>query len=348
MHSGSKYHTLRSSLSAQPKTWLVTGVAGFIGSSILAELLSMGQTVVGLDNFATGFQSNITDVLLSLPQHAERFRLVTGDIRDLDVCRAACDGVDYVLHQAALGSVPRSLDDPATSNTVNVDGTLNMFMAARDARVRRIVYASSCAVYGDSTDLPLNETRPLVPLSPYAATKAANEMYAASFARSFGLGVVGLRYFNVFGRRQDPNGAYAAVIPRWISNLVKGDACRIFGDGSSSRDFVHVSNVVQANLLAATSEDSRNDGSVFNVATGATTSLNELFREVRDSLAAVNPSIADVEPVYEAFRPGDIAHSSASIDRIQSVLGYEPGLRLSDGLAEALDWYTRVSGAAST
>ena len=326
---------------------MVTGVAGFIGSSILAELLSLGQSVVGLDNFATGFQGNLDDVLLSLPQHANRFRLVTGDIRDFAVCRAACEGVDYVLHQAALGSVPRSLDDPATSNAVNVDGALNMFMAARDAGVMRIVYASSCAVYGDSTELPLNETRPLVPLSPYAATKAANEMYAAAFARSFGLGIVGLRYFNVFGRRQDPNGAYAAVIPRWITSLVKGEPCRIFGDGETSRDFVHVSNVVQANILAATSGDSRSVGNVFNVATGATTSLNELFREIRDALAAVNPSVADVEPTYEPFRPGDIAHSSASIERTGSVLGYVPGLRLGDGLAEALDWYTRMSGATS-
>jgi UDP-N-acetylglucosamine 4-epimerase len=343
MQSRSAYDTLRPALSAQPKTWLVTGVAGFIGSSILAELLTLGQSVVGLDNFATGFQSNLDDVLSSLPQHADRFRLVNGDIRDLDVCRAGCEGVDYVLHQAALGSVPRSLDDPATSNAVNVDGTLNIFMAARDARVRRTVYASSCAVYGDSMELPLNETRPLLPLSPYAATKAANEMYAASFVRSFGVGVVGLRYFNVFGRRQDPNGAYAAVIPRWITSLVKGEPCRIFGDGETSRDFVHVSNVVQANILAATSDDSRNAGTVFNVATGATTSLNELFREIRDALAVTNPSVADVEPVYEPFRPGDIAHSSASIGRIRAELGYEPGLRLSDGLAEALDWYTRAS-----
>lgn len=347
MPSRSKYDNLRSSLSAQPKTWLVTGAAGFIGSSIVAELLSLGQTVVGLDNFATGFQANLDDVLLSLPQHADRFRLVTGDIRDLDTCRTACSGVDYVLHQAALGSVPRSLDDPATSNAVNVDGTLNMFMAARDAGVKRTVYASSCAVYGDSIELPLNETRPLLPLSPYAATKAANEMYAASFARSFGVGIVGLRYFNVFGRRQDPNGAYAAVIPRWISSMVKGEPCRIFGDGTFTRDFVHVSNVVQANILAATSDDPRTAGNVYNVATGATTSLNELFREVRGALAEVNPAVADVEQLYEPFRPGDIAHSSASIDRTQSELGYAPGLGLSDGLAEALDWYTRMSGAAS-
>ena len=344
---GSMYEQLRSTLSAQPKTWLVTGVAGFIGSTLLAELLSMGQTVVGLDNFATGFQSNIDDVLGSLPQHASRFRLITGDIRDLPTCRTACKGVDYVLHQAALGSVPRSLDDPATSNVVNVDGTLNMFMAARDAGARRTVYASSCAIYGDSTELPLTETRAFLPLSPYAATKAANEMYAASFVRSFGAEIVGLRYFNVFGRRQDPNGAYAAVIPRWITNLVKGDACRVFGDGSSSRDFVHVTNVAQANILAATSQDERSVGAVFNVATGTTTSLNELFREIRDVLAEVNSSVADAEAVYEAPRPGDIAHSSASIERIRDVLGYEPGLRLTDGLSEALDWYTRYSGAAS-
>jgi UDP-N-acetylglucosamine 4-epimerase len=327
---------------------LVTGVAGFIGSSILAELLAMGQTVVGLDNFATGFQANIDDVLGGLPQHADRFRLITGDIRELEACRAACEGVDYVLHQAALGSVPRSLDDPATSNAVNVDGTLNIFMAARDAGVSRTVFASSCAVYGDSIELPLDETRALRPLSPYAASKAADEMYAASFARSFGAGIVGLRYFNVFGRRQDPNGAYAAVIPRWMTSLAKGEPCRIFGDGETSRDFVHVSNVVQANVLAATSTDDRAAGGVFNVATGTTTSLNELFREIRNTLAVANPAVEDAEPVYEPFRPGDIAHSSASIERIRSVLGYEPGLRLTDGLTEALDWYTRMTGAASS
>lgn len=346
MHSRSRYDELKESLRREPRTWLVTGVAGFIGSSILSELLSLGQNVVGLDNFATGFQANLDDVLNSLPQHADRFRLVTGDIRDLETCRGACEGVDYVLHQAALGSVPRSLDDPATSNAVNVDGTLNVFMAARDAGVKRTVYASSCAVYGDSADLPLDETRPLLPLSPYAATKAANEMYAASFVRSFGAGVVGLRYFNVFGRRQDPNGAYAAVIPRWITSMSRGEPCLIFGDGSNSRDFVHVSNVVQANLLAATSTDQRAPGTVFNVATGATTSLNELFREVRDALATVNPAAAGAEPVYEPPRAGDILHSSASIGRIQSVLGYEAGLRLSDGLLEALDWYTRTTGAS--
>jgi UDP-N-acetylglucosamine 4-epimerase len=339
-----RYQAVRADLAAHPRVWLVTGVAGFIGSSILESLLSLGQSVVGLDDFSTGYQANIDDVLNSVPGGAARFRFIRGDIRDLATCQAACSGVDYVLHQAALGSVPRSLDDPITSNQVNVDGTLNMFVAARAAGVRRVVYASSCAVYGDSEELPLSEDRLSRPLSPYAATKAANEMYALSFARSFGSEIIGLRYFNIFGRRQDPNGAYAAVIPRWVAKLLQNEPCEIYGDGETSRDFCHVSNVVQANVLAATTADSQAVNRVYNVACGETTTLNELFGEIRSALMPFMPSLERAVPKYEGFRQGDIRRSSANTDAIRRLLGFEPTVRLTDGLAEALEWYVRNAG----
>lgn len=343
-----RYAALRSALTANPRVWLVTGCAGFIGSSILETLLGLGQTVVGLDNFSTGYQANIDDVLANVPGGASRFRMIRGDIRDPATCRDACDGVDYVLHQAALGSVPRSLDDPATSNQVNVEGTLNTFVAAKEAGVRRIVYASSCAVYGDSEELPLSEDRPSRPLSPYAATKAANEMYAMSFARSFGLQSVGLRYFNIFGRRQDPNGAYAAVIPRWVANLLQNEACTIYGDGETSRDFCHVANVVQANLLAATSPDDSAVNRVYNVAGGETSSLNELFAAIKNGLQPIVPAVADATPIYEGFRQGDIRRSAANINDVQQLLGYRSLYRLDDGLREALEWYAKSAGVLSS
>ena len=342
-----RYTKLRSVLVASPKVWLVTGVAGFIGSSILETLLDLGQTVVGLDDFSTGYQANLDDVLCSIPDGAGRFRMIHGDIRDLATCRKACEGVDYVLHQAALGSVPRSLDDPVTSNQVNVDGTLNVFLAARDANVKRVVYASSCAVYGDSEDLPLSENRISKPLSPYAATKAANEVYAASFANSFSAESVGLRYFNIFGRRQDPNGAYAAVIPRWVASLLQNDVCRIYGDGKNSRDFCHVANVVQANLLAATTADKTAVNRVYNVACGETATLNELFTAIQSGLQRIVPSMVASSPVHEDFRTGDIVRSAADISEIKRLLGYEPVYRLGDGLAEALEWYARGVGMPS-
>jgi UDP-N-acetylglucosamine 4-epimerase len=340
----SRYDRLRSELRESPKVWLVTGVAGFIGSTLLEKLLELGQTVIGLDNFSTGFQSNIDHVLSAQPQAASHFRLIRGDIRDAETCRVACEGVDYVLHQAALGSVPRSIDDPVTSNQVNVDGTLNVFVAARDAGVKRVVYASSCAVYGDAKVLPLDEDRLFLPLSPYAATKAANEMYAAGFQRSYGSAITGLRYFNVFGRRQDPKGAYAAVIPQWVAALLRRDPCRIFGDGETSRDFVHVADVAQANILAATATETRVGGEVFNVASGETVTLNELFRYVRDGLASFVPEVGAAAAVYEGFRPGDIPKSSANIGRAQALLGFTPKYRIVDGLAEAFDWYVETSG----
>jgi UDP-N-acetylglucosamine 4-epimerase len=338
-----RYDQVRRELAESPKVWLVTGVAGFIGSTLLDQLLGLGQTVVGLDNFSTGFQSNIDDVLSRHHAARGRFRLIRGDIRDASTCRDACTGVDYVLHQAALGSVPRSIDDPGTSNAVNVDGTLNVFVAARDAGIRRVVYASSCAVYGDATELPLTEDCRFRPLSPYAATKAADEMYAAGFARSYGVSLTGLRYFNVFGRRQDPKGAYAAVIPQWIAALLRHESCRIFGDGETSRDFVHVTDVAQANILAAVANGPTTDSAVYNVASGETATLNELFGFVREAAATFAPEIADASVAYEGFRPGDIAKSSANIARARQALGFEPVYRIRDGLAEAIDWYIRTS-----
>lgn len=330
------YQRLRDELVAEPRTWLVTGVAGFIGSNLLQELLALGQRVVGLDDFSTGYQTNLDEVLDG--DASGTFRLVEGDIRDLDACRAACDGVDYVLHQAALASVPRSIDDPLTNTRVNVDGFLNVLAAARDAGVRRVVYASSSAVYGDATDIPQSEDRVGRVLSPYAAAKKTNELYADVFQRTYGLQSIGLRYFNVFGRRQDPEGAYAAVIPRWVSNLLNGEPCDIYGDGETSRDFIYVANAVQANLLAATA-DKHATGEVYNIACGHETSLNELFRMIRLGLTGYQPSVAQQKPVYDGFRPGDIRRSVANISKARRGLGYEPVVSVAEGLGEALEWY---------
>lgn len=330
------YQRLRDELVAEPRTWLVTGVAGFIGSNLLQELLSLGQRVVGLDDFSTGYQGNLDEVLSD--DLGGTFRLVEGDIRELDACRAACAGVDYVLHQAALASVPRSIDDPLRNTQVNVEGFLNVLVAARDARVRRVVYASSSAVYGDSTDVPQSEDRVGHVLSPYAAAKKTNELYAEVFQRTYGLQSVGLRYFNVFGRRQDPDGAYAAVIPRWVSNLLNGEACDIYGDGETSRDFIYVANAVQANLLASTVHEDAT-GEVYNIACGQETSLNELFRMIRLGLTGYQPSVAQQEPMYDGFRPGDIRRSVANISKARRRLGYEPTVSVAEGLGEALEWY---------
>jgi UDP-N-acetylglucosamine/UDP-N-acetylgalactosamine 4-epimerase len=340
-----QYDTIRRELSATPKTWLVTGVAGFIGSNLMEQLLGFGQTVVGLDNFSTGYQSNIDDALEIAGEARSRFRLVTGDIRDPKACAAACDGVDYVLHHAALGSVPRSIDDPATSNQVNVDGTLNVFAAARDARVRRVVYASSSAVYGDAVELPQAEHATGRPLSPYAATKGANELYAAAFQLSYGLQSIGLRYFNVFGRRQDPNGAYAAVIPRWVASQLDGETCRIFGSGEHTRDYVFVKDVVQANVLAACGDELATN-QVYNVGRGESTSLLELFKFVQDALVAFDPSVEGSPPVHEPERLGDIPRSVADISKAKRMLGFAPRYEIAAGLAEALEWYARSSSTA--
>ena len=333
------YRRVREQLRSAPKTWLVSGVAGFIGSNLLAELLALGQNVVGVDNFSTGHRSNLDDVLSRSPHPTGRLRMIEGDIRDLETCRTACNGADYVLHHAALGSVPWSMDDPIRTNAVNVDGFVNMLVAAKDAGISRFVYASSSAVYGDTPDQPQREEAIGRPLSPYAASKTANETYALAFQMSYGLQAIGLRYFNVFGRRQDPTGAYAAVIPRWIASLLRGERCRIFGDGETTRDFCYVANVVQANLLAATADDVSATGQAYNVACAESVTLNQLFHMMRDRLALSNPRFSKAVPQYDPFRPGDIRFSCASIERARRMLSFSPTHDVGQGLAEALDWY---------
>jgi UDP-N-acetylglucosamine 4-epimerase len=333
-----RYQAAIATLRQNPRTWLITGVAGFIGSHLLECLLSLGQAVVGLDNFSTGHPKNIDEAL----EHGgvgARFRMIYGDTRDLGVCREACQGVDIVLHQAALGSVPRSIDDPIGTHASNVDGFIKMLVAARDAKVSRFVYASSSAVYGDDPALPKREERVGEPLSPYAATKVVNEIYATVFMRLYGLQTIGLRYFNVFGRRQDPMGPYAAVIPRWVSCLLGNNQCTILGDGETSRDFCHVDNVVQANLLAGTIEAESAADQVYNVACGQRTTLNELFKIIRDEVVDRRPGITPLAPLYEDFRPGDVRHSLADIGKIARHLGYKPTRVVADGIGEAIDWY---------
>jgi UDP-N-acetylglucosamine 4-epimerase len=334
----SAYQAATASLKQNARTWLVTGVAGFIGSNLLECLLSLGQAVVGLDNLSTGRQENL-DEALETGGVGARFRMIYGDIRELNVCRSACSGVDFVLHQAALGSVPRSIADPLASHASNVDGFANMLVAAKDAKVRRFVYASSSSVYGDDPGLPKREERIGQPLSPYAATKLVNEIYAAVFGRVYGLRSIGLRYFNVFGKRQDPHGPYAAVIPRWVSALLNNESCVIYGDGETSRDFCHVDNAVQANLLAATVEDESVADQVYNVACGERTTLNQLYRIIRDEVNAERPDLTPLTPVYEDFRPGDTRHSLADVTKISRNLGYAATRFVKEGISEAITWY---------
>ena len=320
--------------------FLVTGVAGFIGSNLLEKLLRDNHQVVGLDNFSTGYQRNLDEVktLVSGLQWA-RFRFIEGDICDLGVCHDACAGVDYVLHQAALGSVPRSIKDPINTNRTNIDGFLNMLVATRDAGVQRFVYAASSATYGDQPDLPKVEDKIGKPLSPYAITKFVNELYADMFAKTYGMHCVGLRYFNVFGRRQAADSAYAAVIPKWISALIQNEPVLINGDGETSRDFCYVDNVVQANLLAAAATHPDAVNQVYNVAVGDRTALNELFTEIRAQLISRYPHLSNVKPIYRDFRPGDVRHSLADISKAQQLLGYAPTHRLREGLSRAVEWY---------
>lgn len=334
-----RYEEVRSELQAQPRTWLVTGVAGFIGSNLLEELLKLDQYVVGLDNFATGYQRNLDEVQsLVSPEQWARFRFMEGDIRSLDVCREACHGVDYVLHQAALGSVPRSLADPITTNSANIDGFLNMLVAARDAQVKSFVYAASSSTYGDHPGLPKVEDRIGRPLSPYAVTKYVNELYADVFARCYGFTTIGLRYFNVFGKRQDPNGAYAAVIPKWTAAMIRGEDVIVNGDGETSRDFCYVANAVQANLLAACAEDEAARNQVYNVAVGGRTTLNELFESLRTVLGYHDVNY-EKAPVYRDFRPGDVRHSQADISKAKRLLGYSATHDLISGLRQTMQWY---------
>lgn len=332
------YEQVQADLRNEPKTWLITGVAGFIGSNLLETLLRLDQRVVGLDNFATGHQRNFDEVQQSVsPEQWARFRFIEGDIRQFDDCRSACAGVDYVLHQAALGSVPRSLNDPIASNSTNVDGFLNMLVAARDAEVKSFIYAASSSTYGDHPGLPKVEDVIGKPLSPYAVTKYVNELYADVFARAYDFRTIGLRYFNVFGARQDPDGAYAAVIPRWTAAMIDGKEVGINGDGETSRDFCYVDNAVQANLLAATA-DSEARAQVYNVAVGERTTLNQLYAYIRDSLAA-NGVRYDHEPAFLPFRAGDVRHSQADIDKARRLLGYDPCFDIRAGIHAAMPWY---------
>ncbi len=340
----SAFGALERELQGRRYRWLVTGAAGFIGSNLVERLLQLDQDVVGLDNFATGHRANLDDVRRSVGAQAERFRFIEGDIRNPDDCARAVEGAEYVLHQAALGSVPRSLADPVTSNQANIDGFLNMLLASRDAGVRRFVYAASSSTYGDHPGLPKQEDRIGRPLSPYAVTKYVNELYADVFARSYGMQCIGLRYFNVFGPRQDPQGAYAAVIPRWIGTLLAGETCRINGDGETSRDFCYIDNTVQANLLAATAEGEDAVNTVYNVAVGGRTSLNQLYFRIRELLAERRPELLALEPEYGDFRAGDVRHSQADISRASERLGYAPRFDVNEGLAQTTAWFLQRQG----
>ena len=334
------YSDLLEQLPGQPKSWLITGVAGFIGCNLLEKLLSLDQAVVGLDNFATGHRHNLEQIRAAVtPEQWARFRFIEGDIRNLEDCRQACAGVDYVLHQAALGSVPRSLEDPITTNQANIDGFLNMLVAARDARVKRFVYAASSSTYGDHPGLPKVEDRIGKPLSPYAVTKLVNEQYADVFARAYNFKAIGLRYFNIFGAHQDPNGAYAAVVPKWTSAMIHNEPVYINGDGETSRDFCYIANTVQANLLAATATHPDAANQVYNVAVGDRTTLNDLFEAIRSILEPRFPHLQGFKPIYRDFRAGDVRHSLADVSKARTLLGYEPSHRIRQGLEEAMDWY---------
>lgn len=338
------YESVCAQLQQSPKIWLVTGVAGFIGSNLLEKLLTLNQTVVGLDNFATGHQRNLDEVhsLVTAEQWA-RFTFIQGDIRQMEVCQQACKGVDHVLHQAALGSVPRSINDPINTNSVNIDGFLTMLVAARDAKVNSFTYAASSSTYGDHPGLPKVEHHIGKPLSPYAVTKYVNELYADVFARNYGFQTIGLRYFNVFGRRQDPDGAYAAVIPKWTAALLKGDTVYINGDGETSRDFCYVANAVQANILAATTTNPGAKNQVYNVAVGDRTTLSSLFEALKQLLLPHGVSSSALAQ-YREFRQGDVMHSQAEIGKAERLLGYHPSFAVRAGLADAMPWYVSYVG----
>lgn len=340
----SQYQIVCAQLKQAPKMWLVTGVAGFIGSNLLETLLKLNQKVVGLDNFATGHQYNLDEVQnLVSPAQWSNFSFIEGDIRNFEDCQKACLGVDYVLHQAALGSVPRSIADPITTNATNITGFLNMLTAARDAKVSSFTYAASSSTYGDHPALPKVEENIGNPLSPYAVTKYVNELYADVFARTYGFKTIGLRYFNVFGKRQDPNGAYAAVIPKWTAAMIAGDEVFINGDGETSRDFCFIGNTVQANILAATANDEAKN-QVYNVAVGDRTTLNDLFNALKVALNK-NGIVYIKEPIYKEFRAGDVRHSQASVAKIENLLGYEAQYHISNGVDIAMGWYIDYLGS---
>ncbi len=334
-----QYENIQTQLREKPKKWLITGVAGFIGSNLLETLLKLNQTVIGLDNFVTGHQHNLDEVKTEVSaEQWQRFTMITGDICNLEDCKQATQGVDYVLHQAALGSVPRSIEDPIRTNEANINGFLNMLIAARDANVSSFTYAASSSTYGDHPALPKIEENIGKPLSPYAVTKVVNELYADVFAKTYNFKTIGLRYFNIFGKRQDPNGAYAAVIPKWVSAMLRNDAVYINGDGETSRDFCFIENAIQMNLLAATAhDDGKNE--VYNVAVGDRTTLNHLFNAIQEALAENTPEIHTLKPVYRDFRAGDVRHSQADINKAENKLGYTPAYNIDQGLKQTLPWY---------
>jgi UDP-N-acetylglucosamine 4-epimerase len=336
-----KYEELQAHFKSNSYTWLVTGVAGFIGSNLLEKLLKLDQQVIGLDNFETGHQHNIDQAIEDAGQakNTKNFTFIEGDIRDPDTCHKACKGVDYVLHQAALGSVPRSIEDPVRTNKANIDGFLNMLVAAKDANVKRFVYAASSSTYGDHPDLPKVEDKIGNPLSPYAVTKLVNELYAAVFAKTYGFKTIGLRYFNIFGKRQDPDGAYAAVIPKWVSSILEKQEVFINGDGETSRDFCYIDNTVQMNLLAATTENADAVDQVYNTALNDRTSLNQLYDMIEERVIKLNSSIEKRKPTYRDFRAGDVRHSQADISKARTLLGYEPTHKIAQGMDEAMEWY---------
>lgn len=334
-----RYETLIHTLPISPKTWLITGVAGFIGSNLLETLLSLNQNVVGLDSFVTGHQRNLQEVYDSVAKEQwNRFRFIEGDIRSLEICKSACEGVDYVLHQAALGSVPRSLNDPIATNATNIDGFLNMLVAARDAGVKSFTYAASSSTYGDHPGLPKVEGIIGKPLSPYAVTKYVNELYAEVFARCYGFNTIGLRYFNVFGKRQDPDGAYAAVIPKWTSSMIKNESVFINGDGETSRDFCFIENTVQANILAATCTDDLARNQVYNVAVNGRTTLNMLYKCIQEELSS-NGISYEKQAIYRDARAGDVRHSQADITKIRMLLNYDPLFDFEKGIKKTMPWY---------
>lgn len=339
-----KYEELQEYLKTNQSTWLVTGVAGFIGSNLLEKLLILNQKVVGIDNFDTGYEHNIKQAIEDANKVAGKdlnsnFQFINGDIRELKDCEQACNSVDYVLHQAALGSVPRSIEDPINTNRANIDGFLNILIASRDARVKKFVYAASSSTYGDHPDLPKVEDKIGDPLSPYAVTKLVNELYASVFAKAYGFKTIGLRYFNIFGKRQDPNGAYAAVIPRWVASILNQEAVFINGDGETSRDFCYIDNTVQMNLLAATTDNDEATDQVYNVAVNDSTSLNELYQMIEDRLIQRSNKLIRIKPIHRDFRAGDVRHSQANINKAKELLNYKPKYKVSQGMDEVIDWY---------
>ncbi|MCG7538913.1 NAD-dependent epimerase/dehydratase family protein [Pseudoalteromonas sp. OF7H-1] len=334
----SRYEEVKAELQNNPKVWLVTGVAGFIGSNLLETLLKLGQKVIGLDNFATGHQHNLDEVQsLVTTEQWQRFTFIEGDIRDYATCETAVSNVDYVLHQAALGSVPRSIADPITSNAANITGFLNMLQVAKEANVESFTYAASSSTYGDHPALPKVEENIGNPLSPYAVTKYVNELYAGVYARTYGFKSIGLRYFNVFGQRQDPNGAYAAVIPKWTAAMIKEEDVYINGDGETSRDFCFIENTVQMNILAATASDEAKDN-VYNVAVGDRTTLNDLYKSIQSALKECDVEHTQ-EPIYRDFRAGDVRHSQADVGKAVNNLGYAPEYKILQGISKAMPWY---------